>query len=221
MKNKCILILEGLTIIRALEIDILKNLKIEINGQWLDLGSGINGSPEYNYLCKNKNASVVNSDINATNNTYYINLEEKLPYSNQEFEGISLFHVLQYIYNSENLIKELYRVSKSTILIVTPYSLNYAPENGVDLWRPREDYYNKVLSTLLLTEKKVIPILHGPFIYLLSIIEIYFLKYRYVRFILFIFFYCLDLVIYRILPKKTSIYVSNRSVIGYVVYGKK
>ena len=128
-------------------------IKDHTRGKLLDLGCG--KVPLYetykNYITEN---ICVDWDISYHQNFYTdfnCDLNDPLPFSDNEFETILLSDVLSHIYNPEKLLREAKRVltSGGKILISNPFYY-WINEEPFDYYRYTEFYFRKIAEELKL-----------------------------------------------------------------------
>jgi len=212
-------ILNNYTLIRSVEHAMIQNL--ELKGSWVDLGSGKSLSSEYDHL-NHDNAKITLCDIdsNDESSVRQVNLENNLPFSDEEFDGVMLCHTAQYIYNIDQLFKEINRITKRYLIVIMPYSLNYAPEVGVDYARYRSDYLNKKLDDCGFKEINIHPIFVGPFSNSFSVLEP-FIRNRSIKSIFVLFSWLIDKLILGAVSHRKRAAIIDRSVLGYICIAKK
>ncbi|MCG8507028.1 MAG: class I SAM-dependent methyltransferase [Sphingomonadales bacterium] len=207
----------GTTILRAMELEVLELIRLKITGPWVDLGAGKTLSIEYESI-DHANADLTLCDIDSEQTDIMaVDLEGPLPFEDKSFDGVILSHVLQYIYNQEQLFSEIGRISRDAAIIITPYSLNYAPEVSVDYLRFREDYLRKSLETADF-RPEIFAIAKGPFTLAVTAVEPLLIKVNLFRRMIFAVGWALDSLLMRA-AHRTRHALRKRACLGYVSIG--
>ena len=158
--------------IRIFHNIFLKN--IETNGITIDLGSGKHSS-YLNYLNKKHNKIYFADKIYRNDNDLInVDLEKKLNISDEKFDTVLLFNVLEHINNYKNLIIEISRITKKNgnVEIFVPFMHRYH-EDPEDIMRPTHKYLEKIILKSGLKIEKITVIGAGP----LSVVSEIVLKY--------------------------------------------
>lgn len=158
--------------IRIFHNIFLKN--IETNGITIDLGSGKHSS-YLNYLNKKHNKIYFADKIYRNDNDLInVDLEKKLNITDEKFDTVLLFNVLEHINNYKNLIIEISRITKKNgnVEIFVPFMHRYH-EDPEDIMRPTHKYLEKIILISGLKIEKITVIGAGP----LSVVSEIVLKY--------------------------------------------
>jgi SAM-dependent methyltransferase len=158
--------------IRIFHNIFLKN--IETNGITIDLGSGKHSS-YLNYLNKKHNKIYFADKIYRNDNDLInVDLEKKLNITDEKFDTVLLFNVLEHINNYKNLIIEISRITKKNgnVEIFVPFMHRYH-EDPEDIMRPTHKYLEKIILKSGLKIEKITVIGAGP----LSVVSEIVLKY--------------------------------------------
>tara|TARA_Y100000768_G_C23984569_1_gene687945 strand:+ start:1136 stop:1819 length:684 start_codon:yes stop_codon:yes gene_type:complete len=120
---------------------------IKIKGKVIDLGSGDHSS-YYNFL-EQDNPDIYYADRNEpkTKKHYKVDLEKKLNFSDNEFDEIILFNVIEHVQNYKNLLGETFRILKKNgkLELFVPFMFRYH-EDPQDFLRPTHHYITKILE---------------------------------------------------------------------------
>ena len=147
---------------------------IETNGITIDLGSGKHSS-YLNYLNKKHNKIYFADKIYRNDNDLInVDLEKKLNITDEKFDTVLLFNVLEHINNYKNLIIEISRITKKNgnVEIFVPFMHRYH-EDPEDIMRPTHKYLEKIILKSGLKIEKITVIGAGP----LSVVSEIVLKY--------------------------------------------
>ena len=211
---------EGRTIVRAMELDVLDQLKLKLSGKWIDLGSGTLLSCEYGHIdyC---DAEIQLCDLYQQGaNVMKVDLNEPLPFENNSAVGIILSHSLQYVHNVEQALLEVARIAREKVVIILPYSLNYAPEGGVDYLRFRSDFLSRKLTGAGFKQVNCIPLRHGPLLLVLSMLDPFLVSKPILLWLLTLLIWPIDSLLLAIAGDRRGA-VLDRCVIGYICIAEK
>jgi SAM-dependent methyltransferase len=148
-----------ISITRAIQLELLKNK--EFHGDLLDYGGGDNA--QYRKYIKSESYSSANIDSNIRP-TWVISIGEKIPCNDLTFENVLSLNTLEHVYNTKDVLKELYRVLKinGEICISTPFMFGIHGHPD-DFFRPTPSWYQKSLSSVGFRDVKVLTLSVGPF----------------------------------------------------------
>ena len=170
----------------------LKSVAIE--GKTIDLGSG-NHSSYYKFL-NLKDAKIYSADQHIQNkdNHYLIDLEKKLDLSNEDFDTVILFNVIEHIENYKLLLSEINRILKKNgkLELFVPFMFRYH-EDPKDIFRPTHYYIASLLEKAGF-EVNTFLVGVGP-IKIISEIILKYLKINFLRTFFLIFLLLIDRII--------------------------
>ena len=197
------LIIKKKTPIRIFHNIFLRN--IQTNGKTIDLGSGKHSS-YLNFIKKKHNKIYFADKIYQTDdNLINIDLEKKLNISDEEFDTVLLFNVLEHINNYKNLIFEISRITKrnGNVEIFVPFMHRYH-EDPIDVMRPTHKYLQKIILESGLNIENIVLVGAGP----LSVVSEIILKYFKFSFLQIPIFFILILIdkIFKFLSKDYNTY---------------
>jgi ubiquinone/menaquinone biosynthesis C-methylase UbiE len=113
-----------------LDWDVCRNkvshLDLTENSRILDIGSK-DGKKAHYVINKGQ---LIMSDITSrkSNSLFVLSDATSLPFRNDSFDLVTIFHVIEHIKNDKTVLKEIYRILKKngTVLIVTPNANRFA-----------------------------------------------------------------------------------------------
>lgn len=120
-------IFHGKTVGRILFNQQVKQHCANLSGSVLDLGGG--SHPSYlQYLPKN--AQYVRTDLQASENVVYVDLNKKLPFADDSFDAVLFFNVIYILEDRVGTLREIDRVlNKCGVLYLSsPFIFNEAKE---------------------------------------------------------------------------------------------
>tara|TARA_B110000971_G_C19896720_1_gene447993 strand:+ start:300 stop:989 length:690 start_codon:yes stop_codon:yes gene_type:complete len=178
---------------------------IETKGTTIDLGSGKHNS-YLNFIKKNHDKIYFADKIYHNNeNLINLDLEKKLNISNEQYDTVLLFNVLEHINNYKKLILEISRITKKNgnVEIFVPFMHRYH-EDPIDVMRPTHKYLEKIILESGLNIENIAIIGVGP----LSIISEIILKYFKFSFLKIPVFFILLIInkIFKFLSKDYNTY---------------
>jgi len=153
---------------RILQIEYIKNKLI--NGKVLEFGTTLKSSKRFTHFTKNnENIELFFADKNfkdkeMVNNHNQEDLEKILTYSNNYFDNVLLFNVLEHIYDFNNSLSEIYRILKKNGKLIGSvpffYRVHGAPE---DYYRFTSQVIKKKLIEIGFKDVSVKQVGYGPF----------------------------------------------------------
>jgi len=135
----------------------------ELSGNVIDLGG--TGRAEYaGFLKGNFKRLSVNLDKNS-NPDFIADLENKLTFESNKYDGALLINVLEHIYHAHQLISETYRILKpgGTVVVTIPYIMAIHPSPR-DYYRFSEDALRSMFGEAGFSHIAIKPIGSGVFI---------------------------------------------------------
>ena len=133
-----------LSLIRLTHNFFLK--KIKPVGKTIDLGSGDGSNLTYYDFMDCTNIKIEKADY-FKNAEIEINLEQKLPINENQYDTVILFNTIEHIENYKNLISEVHRILKvnGNLEFFVPFLVLYHPDPK-DIFRPTHFYLEKILK---------------------------------------------------------------------------
>jgi SAM-dependent methyltransferase len=132
-----------------------------LKGKILDLGSG--GSDRYSTFISREEASTY--ELMDIKKGATVNFEtDVLPYSSGSYDTVILLNVLEHLYHTQNILREIRRIKKNDGMFIgyVPFLMWYHPDH--------HDYYRYTHETLALmleeagyTDVVIEPIYRGPY----------------------------------------------------------
>lgn len=163
-------IYNGKTTMRAIECEMLRSLKI--SGDVIDLASNHPFSPEYEVIDYSE-ANITFSDLEPkSKDVIKLDLEKELPIKDSSYDHVFLFNALPIIYNGKQLIKEINRISRKGVVIISYFVRQYCPHPN-DYYRYTGDCLERMLRESGFKKIKIVPVRRGPVVLAFSTIETY------------------------------------------------
>ncbi len=177
--------------------------KIKVTGKTIDLGSGDGSNLTYYDFIDGANIKIEKVDY-FKDAEIKINLEQKLPINENQYDAVILFNTIEHIENYKNLISEIHRILKinGSLELFVPFLVLYHPDPK-DIFRPTHFYLEKILKDQGF-EVDITLIGVGPFFSAYQNIFRYF-KFPLFQTVFFIFFDILNRIV-RIFSKDYSNY---------------
>ena len=174
-----------------------------MTGKTVDLGSGDGSNLTYYDFIDNVNAKIEKVDY-FKSSEIKINLEQKLPINENQYDSVILFNTIEHIENYKNLISEIHKILKinGNLELFVPFLVLYHPDPK-DIFRPTHFYLEKILKDQGF-EVDITLIGVGPFFAAYQNIFRYF-KFSFFQTVFFILFDILNRIV-RIFSKDYSNY---------------
>ena len=120
--------------------------KIKVTGKTIDLGSGDGSNLTYYDFIDGANIKIEKVDY-FKDAEIKINLEQKLPINENQYDAVILFNTIEHIENYKNLISEIHRILKinGSLELFVPFLVLYHPDPK-DIFRPTHFYLEKILK---------------------------------------------------------------------------
>ena len=120
--------------------------KIKVTGKTVDLGSGDGSNLTYYDFIDNVNAKIEKVDY-FKSSEIKIDLEQKLPINENQYDSVILFNTIEHIENYKNLISEIHKILKinGNLELFVPFLVLYHPDPK-DIFRPTHFYLEKILK---------------------------------------------------------------------------
>lgn len=130
----------GSSLLRALFNESIK--AYSLSGNVLDLGSKSRESSYYSYIQVQPDAKITFTDLVAASGVVQLDIEEKFPFDDQQFDQVIAFHVLEHVYGCQKSVGEMARVLKDggELIVSMPFIYKYHPDP--------DDYYRFTDSAL-------------------------------------------------------------------------
>ena len=148
-----------ISIMRSLMNQLIE--EISFKGSVLDVGGGKKSNYANILKCDKYTSININKDIEPD---ILINVDEKFPLKNKQFDQCLLFNVLEHVYNWDFLFSEITRILKngSYIHIIIPftYPIHSSPNDYI---RVTADYIELFLKKYSFDYEIISPISYGPF----------------------------------------------------------
>lgn len=186
----------GKTVMRSMMN--LEVAKLNLHGAIADIGGGVHPS-YYKFLKDSKNLNISSIDFESAN--YKLDLEiSTLPFSDNFFDGVFLFNVLEHIFDYNHVLVEANRILKDGGQVVgfVPFLINYHPDPH-DYWRFTNESLTKVFLKIGFDNIKIQTIGRGPILVNFNHLASWLPKF--LLFILFPFYYLLDYLLLYFRPK--------------------
>jgi|SRR3989344_4479996 len=182
-----------------------------LSGQILDIGGG--KKPSYlRFLKKSADSQINNIDFDSLQSDLaHFDLEkDKLPSTDNNYDYVLMFNILEHIYNHRFLLSEAYRVLKAggQVIGYVPFMIAYHPDPH-DYWRYTHETLEKLFSATGFKDIKIAISGRGPLMVNYENIMVYWPVW--LRILFFPFYYCLDTIMLALKPK-----LRQRSAIGYL-----
>ena len=200
-------IFRGKSISRAIQNSTIQSYRM--NGTVADLGSRDGKSSIYRFI-DTTNAKIEYFDYYGDNkNIKKIDLEKKLPIDDKKYDYTLLIHVLECIYNTDQLLNEIKRITKVESLIIVPFFVGYHGDPN-DYYRFTHDALNRKFKEANYSKYKITPYGFGNFTMAINILGRS-LKFRTLISLFFILAVILDSIVFKIKKNK------GLAVMGYIV----
>jgi SAM-dependent methyltransferase len=102
----------------------------EVGGQILDLGSKTRRQPYYSYVRVSPDSKVVATDLRASEEVVAVDVEKRFPFTDDEFDAVIVFNLLEHVFGFGNVPRESYRVLKprGRAFVMAPFLYEYHPD---------------------------------------------------------------------------------------------
>lgn len=153
---------KGKSLARTLLNLHLKDVKL--SGRVLDLGSKSNQGSYNRFLQKESGCQIDYTDLYGNSaGVLKLNLEEKFPIADGQYDFITCFNTLEHIYNYKNAVSESFRILKSGGLFIgqTPFLVNFHADPN-DYWRYTHQSVEKIFKEVGFRVEKIIFLGYGP-----------------------------------------------------------
>lgn len=152
--------MRGRTLLRAAQnLDVSRY--VTLRGDCLDLGAKSAASSYYEHATREDDAILTCSDFySSAPDLSQINLAEPLPVSDDSYDTVLLFNVLEHIFDTRLLLAETRRVLRpgGTLYGVVPFYQRYHPDPS-DYWRFTHVALQRLLAEAGFSAAKIRP--HG------------------------------------------------------------
>jgi SAM-dependent methyltransferase len=132
-----------------------------LSGRILDLGSG--GSDRYSgYIPREKDSTYELFDMKKG---MTVNFEtDALPYGDGVYDTVILLNVLEHLYETQNILREIKRIKKGdgTFIAYVPFLMWFHPDHH-DYFRYTHQALEKMFTTAGYTDIAIEPIYRGPY----------------------------------------------------------
>lgn len=138
----------------------------EIEGETLDVGSGLSLASYHRFLRKKHGARVIPLDLGfADASGARIDLEtDLLPREGGSVDTVLLFNVLEHVYEYRHVVREARRVLREGGALVgaVPFLVGYHPDPR-DFWRFTHEALQRIFAEAGFLSAMVLPFGRGPF----------------------------------------------------------
>lgn len=208
-------ILGGSTVMRSVELDMLRDLKIE--GSVIDLASNKPFQTEYQVI-DHAGADITFTDYySAAEGVLKVDLEQKLPFDDRAYDHAFLFYALSVIYGTDQLLQEMNRVVGKGVVMIEVFARQYAPHPN-DYFRFTEQALRRKLDEAGFVNIQIHPVRHGPFTLAFSMVELLF-HFNWLRAALLSVAWFCDSVVFALGLRRKGI--KQRSVLAWIVTAEK
>ena len=153
-------VLRGKTGLRSIQNVMTSDLQLK--GSVIDLGARDGNSSYYRFI-DHSEAQITFCDLfSEEQGVKRVDLEQPLPFDDNSFDHVLLFHVLEHVYNTDQLLSEMCRICRNQVLIVVPFSAGYHPDPH-DYFRFTNESLNLKMQSAGFSEIKVVSWGYGPF----------------------------------------------------------
>lgn len=158
----------GKTLLRSLQNSMLDGLPVE--GRVVDLGAK-SSAASYHRVFDTRNATVTFCDIApADASVIRVDLERPLPFADAEFDWVLLIWVIYIIRERDQLFREMRRICRGRVLLITPF-LTYAPPEPHNWGHMSAEGVADRLAAAGFTQIEATPIAVGPLLCAVNVLD--------------------------------------------------
>ncbi len=152
----------GKSVPRALLAEACSGIRLK--GEGVDLGSRNSFGLQYRYIDTSE-ATITYTDMNPTHTSVVkVDVERDLPFSDQSFDFVLMFYLLEHVYNLNTVLSESARVLKpgGRLIGVVPQLERFHPDPD-DYFRFTRSGLTRMLQDTGFDDVKLKPLGLGPF----------------------------------------------------------
>lgn len=206
--------LKGKTVNRLLMNQALKDISVE--GKILDLGAGTMRSSYFDFLKLGEDSDVISIDALPDRKPDVVaDLENGIPLSDQSFDAVLCFNLLEHIFSFKNLVGESLRVLKQSGRFIgyVPFLVQFHPDPR-DYFRYTEQGLDKIFKEVGFSEVKIRYVGRGPFTAAWG--QVAFILPRFLRWVATLLIMSLDGLLFVLKPN-----FKHKYPLGYVFIAEK
>ena len=141
-----------------------------LKGKVIDLGAKSTQASYYRFFDFTQ-AEMSFADLTPAPGVHVVDLEKPLPFADGAYDGAILANTVAYIYNLRELCRELRRVCRGEVIIISPFTQPCVPEPA-DYFRCTEQGFERLLREAGFTEIDITLVGKSPILAAVDAIEV-------------------------------------------------